>query len=304
MIQNNATRVDQKSTNLFFIILSFAIIYIVWGATYMFVAYAVEEIPPFLMAGMRYTTAAVLMFLLSYFFGQITRLSKEKIINALIAGVLFLGVGTGGVAWALQFVDSGLTALIISGEPLVIVLMMWSINKKRPSLQSFVGVFLGILGIYLLVSQREIIVDPKQWLGIGAIFVSICTWGYGTIFVNKKKLPESFMVSTGLQMLSGGMATLIFSLIVEKWDINLFELKFQTYFAMGFLVLFGGIIVFTAFNYLLKQVTPDKVATGTYVNPVIALALGWLFRDELVTNQSIIAAGIILSGVFFINSNK
>ena len=286
------------------IVLCFAIIYFVWGATYLFVAWAVEEIPPFQMAGMRYLTAAFLMSLISLAFKQWRNLQRVEIWNALLAGFLFLGIGTGGVAWALQFVDTGLTALVISAEPLVIVLMMWGLDKQRPTKKTFIGVGLGILGVFLLVSQERIMMDPQQWTGLLAIFISITTWGYATIYVSRSKLPSSFMVSTALQMVSGGAATLIVSIFFETWIWDFYQLKTQTWISMAFLVILGGIVVFTAFNYLLKKVSPAKVATSTYVNPVIALVLGWWLRDELVSNQSILAAGIILSGVFFINSSK
>ncbi len=295
---------QSSAGSLFYIIISFLLIYFVWGATYLFVAFVVDEIPPFLASGFRYLIAAMIVFALAALFRQFQGVTRDQVKNALFAGVLFLGVGTGGVAWALQYVDTGFTSLIISSQPLVIVFMMWWFNGKRPPISSFIGSGIGIIGVFLLISQKEIVVDTTQWLGIITIFGCILTWGYATIYVSKADLPKSQMVNIGLQMLSGGTATFIFSLVVgEEWvDVN--QLTNRAILSMGFLIVFGGIIVFTAFNYLLRNVTPDKVATSTYVNPIVAMVLGWWFRDEIITLQSVVAAVVILTGVFFINSGK
>ena len=296
---------QQKTpSSLPLIIVSFAIVYLVWGAAYLFVAFAVEEIPPFLMAGSRFLIATALTFLILLVTRKVQRPTQDQIKNAAFAGVLFLGLGTGGVAWALQFLDTGFAALFISGEPLVIVFMMWLVNKTRPPSKTFIGVFLGIFGVFLLVSQREIVSGPQDWKGLMAIIVSMLSWGYGTIFVSNADLPRPQILNSAIQMLAGGFVLIVISKIVGEPNADWFNLKAMTWFAFGFLVIFGGIIVFTAFNYLLQHVTPDKVATSTYINPLIALVLGWWLRDEILTFQSLIAAVILLSGVFFINSSK
>ena len=286
------------------IILSFVIIYIVWGSTYLFVAFAVEEIPPFKMAGIRFTIAAMLMFLMAAILGKLTAVTFQQFRNAAVAGMMFLGVGTGGTAWALQYIDSGLTSLIISTEPLIIVLMMWAMLNKQPSVKAFLGIGLGLLGAYLLVAQDQIFVGQEDWFAVLAIGVSITTWGYATIFVSRADLPNTQMVNTGIQLGAGAAVLWIASWITQEPPINLNQISWRAWGSLGFLIIFGSIIVFSAFNFLLKQVSPAKVATSTYVNPVIALLLGWWLRDELVTNQSILAAVILLSGVFLINSDK
>ena len=297
-------KITEAKGSLPLIILSFAIVYIVWGAAYLFVLFAVEEIPPFLMAGSRFLVATALTLLVIAITRKFQLPTKIQTQNALFAGMLFLGLGTGGVAWALQFLDSGFAALFIAGEPLVIVFMMWGFNQKRPPLKSFLGVFLGMLGVYLLVSQQETVSGAQDWKGILAIIISMLSWGYATIFVSRGDLPKSQMMTSALQMLAGGILLLIFSKIVGEPSVDWFKLSAKTWFSLGFLVLFGGIIVFTAFNYLLKTVSPDKVATSAYVNPIIALFLGWWLNNEVLTFQSLIAAFILLLGVFFINTSK
>lgn len=293
-----------SKNSLFLIILSFAAVYIIWGATYLFVAVTVESIPPYLMSALRYITASLLLFGLAGVLRKYQNISSAQLKNALLAGFLFVGCGTGAVAWALQFVDSGFTALIISGEPLVVVLMMWAIDQKRPATPSFVGVFLGMLGMYLLVGQEELVAKPEQWKGILAIFFSMIAWGFGSIFVSKADLPKPQMANSAIQMLAGGGSLFICSLFIE----NPLTFPYQTvpmkaWIALSLLSVFGSVVAFSAFNYLLSKVSPEKVATSTYVNPIIALILGWWFRDELVTIQSIVAICVMFTGVFFINSS-
>ncbi len=169
---------------------------------------------------------------------------------------------------------------------------------------SVVGVALGFIGIYLLVSQKEIIQQEGSLLGMFLIFLAMLSWGYGSLFVAKARLPKNYFVNTGYQMVTGGGMMLLFSLIIgEEWTSPL-AWSGKVQLSMLLLVIFGSIVAFTAFNYLLQTVSPEKVATSTYVNPIIALILGWYFLDEQITLQSVIAAIILLTGVYFINTKK
>ncbi len=292
-----------KDNSLFLIILSFAAVYIIWGSTYLFIAYTVESLPPFIMSTIRFSLASLLLFCLTILLRKYQSVTKKQLRNAVFAGILFLGLGTGGVAWALQFVDSGFTALVISGQPLIVVLMMWAIDQKRPATQSFGGIFLGMLGMYLLVSQKELMTGPEQWKGVMVIFFSMIAWGFGSIFVSKSDLPKPQMVNNAIQMISGAATLFIFSLFLENsLSFDFTAVPSTAWLALSYLIVFGAAVAFSAFNYLLTKVSPEKVATSTYVNPIIALALGWHFRDELVTGQSILAVCIMFTGVFFINS--
>jgi len=292
-----------KDNSLILIILSFAAVYIIWGSTYLFIAYTVEALPPFLMSTIRFILASSLLFGLTAVLRKYQTITKKQWKNAIFAGVLFIGLGTGGVAWALQFVDSGFTALVISGQPLLVVLMMWAIDKKRPATQSFGGIFLGMFGMYLLVSQKELVAQPEQWIGILAIFFSMTAWGFGSIFVSKADLPKPQMANNAIQMISGGITLFFFSSFIESpFDFDFEAVPLSAWLALSYLIVFGAVVAFSAFNYLLTKVSPEKVATSTYINPIIALTLGWYFRDELVTTQSIIAVVVMFTGVFFINS--
>ena len=280
---------------------SFFTIYVVWGSTYLLLAMVIEEIPPFLTAGMRFSVAALILFVLTISTGHFNKLSRKKLFNTAFTGLLMLGIGSGVTTWVLQFLDSGFTALLISAQPLIIVFMMWVADNKRPPAQTFLGVALGMIGVYLLVNQDEIVATSEQWLAILALFGCMLTWGFGSIYIGKAEMPKSFLQTTTLQFLTGALFTVLISVTTEDLAIDWSLISNTVWYCLALLTIFGSVLAFLAFNFLLKNVTPDKVSTATYVNPVIALFLGWWFRDELVTTQSIMATLIMLSGVVLIN---
>ena len=286
------------------IVLAFFSIYVIWGSTYMLNKVAVAELPPLFLASIRFTSAGALIFIISKLMGKSLAITRKQFINAFIVGVLFLSFGNGVIVWALKFVDSGFTALEISAQPLVVLLLMWLLQGKKIKPMSFVGVGFGILGIFLLVSQQQIISKENSLLGMLMIFACMLSWAYGSLFVGKADLPKNFFVNTGYQMFTAGITLALASMLFgEEW-IAPNNWGNPVKWSMVLLIIFGSIVAFTSFNYLLKTVSPDKVATSTYVNPIIALILGWYILDEQITLQSIIAAAVLLTGVYFINTSR
>lgn len=293
-----------KSQNALIIVLAFFAIYVIWGSTYLMNKIAVHELPPFMLASVRFTIAGILIFLLCKIMGIPLTITKKQLLNSIIAGFLFLAFGNGFVVWALKYVDSGFAALEIAAQPLVILLLMRVLEGKRIQTMSVVGVIIGILGIYLLVSQNQVISQENSVLGMVMIFFCMVSWAYGSLFVAKADLPKNYFVNTGFQMFTAGIILMVGSLLIgETWTFPT-TWSSQVQYAMLFLIVLGSIVAFTAFNYLLKVVSPEKVATSTYVNPIIALLLGWFFLDEQITTQSTIAAIVLLTGVYFINTRK
>ena len=189
-------------------------------------------------------------------------------------------------------------------RPLVILLMMWLLQGKKIQPMSMVGVGLGILGMYLLINQSTIVQEENAFAGILMIFSAMLAWGYGSLFVGRADLPPNYFVNTGYQMVTGGVILCLMSLAFNEPWLPLEHWRGDTLWSMFLLVLFGSIVAFTSFNYLLKVVSPEKVATNTYVNPIVAMFLGWYFLDEAISAQSVLAAVILLTGVYFINSKK
>ncbi len=286
------------------ILLAFFAIYVIWGSTYLLNKIAVTELPAFMLAGLRFFIAGLLLFGLAKAFGIPLAITKKQLVNSIIAGFLFLTFGNGVVVWALKFVDSGFAALEISAQPLVVLLLMRLLQGKKIQAMSLVGVALGIIGIYLLVSQKQVIAQEGALLGMVLIFFCMVSWAYGSLFVGKAELPLHYLVNTGYQMLTGGISMLLISLFLgEPWSSPT-TWSTPALWSMALLILLGSVVAFTAFNYLLREVSPEKVATSTYVNPIIAMLLGWYFLGEHISLQSIVAAIVLLTGVYFINTKK
>ncbi len=293
-----------KPQNKIIIVFAFFAIYVIWGSTYLLNKIAVAELPAFMLASIRFIISGLLIFGIAKLMKISLRISKKQLLNTAIAGFLFLTFGNGVVVWALKYVDSGFAALEISAQPLVIFIMMRLLQGKKIQSMSMIGVFLGMLGIYLLVSQNHIIMHEKSALSIGLIFACMVSWAYASLFVGNADLPSNYFINTGYQMLCGGIMLLMVSLFLGETWVSPSDWSEPVIGSMLMLILFGSIVAFTSFNYLLKTVSPEKVATSTYVNPIIAMVLGWYILNEKITTQSIIAAVILLTGVYFINSKK
>nr|WP_297788747.1 EamA family transporter [uncultured Allomuricauda sp.] len=293
-----------KSSNSALVILAFFAIYVIWGSTYLLNKIAVLELEPFMLASFRFTLAGLCIFLLAKIMGISLRISQKQLFNTILAGILFLSFGNGLVVWALRYVDTGFAALEISSQPLIILIMMRILQGKKIQPMSVVGVVFGVIGIYLLVSQKQIIAQKESIVGMIMIFFCMLCWAYASLFVAKADLPTNYFVNTGYQMFFAGIILSLMSLgFGEEWTSPL-SWSGEVQIAMLLLIFFGSIVAFTSFNYLLKAVSPEKVATSTYVNPIVALLLGWYFLDEQITLQSVIAAAILLTGVYFINTKK
>ncbi len=284
--------------------LSFVIVYVVWGTTYLANSWGVDIIPPFMFASVRFLVAGSVLLILSSFFHSI-KITKAQFKNLFFAGFLLFGIGNGVVTWALQYVDSGITALIIALEPLIVAMLLWSWKKQKPQISTWVGITLGIIGAMVLFGQPEFVSSWNWILGVIAIFTAMCTWAYISIWIPTADLPESVFVSAAFQMIIGGVILLCSSFGMQ--EIQNFEwstITDRAFWSWIYLMVFGSILAFSAFNFLLLKVSPTKVAASAYVHPVIALFLGYMLNGEFLSEQSLLAAGILLTGVVFINRGK
>ena len=281
------------------IIAAFFAIYVIWGSTYLLNKIAVTDISPLFLSSSRFIFSGLIIFSIAKLLKIPLVITKRQLLNNTLAGVLFLVYGNGVFVWALKYVDSGFAALIAATQPLFVIFLMRILHGNKIQFKSMIGVVLGIIGMYLLVSQDELILTKDSIIGIIMIFTCVLSWSYASIFVSKADLPSSFFVSTGYQMLAAGVMLIIGSLAVgETWlSPSLWSVEAQ--WSMVLLILFGSIVAFSAFNYLLKVVSTEKVSTSAYVNPVIALLLGWYVLDEHISMQSIVAAFILLTAVSY-----
>jgi drug/metabolite transporter (DMT)-like permease len=294
----------QNRSDFPLIVGAFFAIYVIWGSTYLLNKVAVAQLPPFMLAGVRFVVAGLLIFGIARLMGKTLKVTRKQFLNSLFAGFLFLSFGNGVVVWALKFVDSNFAALETAAQPLVILFMMWILQGKKIQPMSMVGILLGMVGMYLLINQNTVMQQENGLYGVLMIFSAMLAWGYGSLFVGRADLPPNYFVNTGYQMLTGGVILGIMSLVFGEPWIPFADWTQPTLWSMVLLILFGSIVAFTSFNYLLKKVSPEKVATNTYVNPIVAMFLGWYFLKEPITLQSIAAAVILLTGVYFINTGK
>ena len=286
------------------IIASFFSIYVIWGSTYLFNKIAVAEIPPFFLAFIRFSLSGILIMTIAKLMKLPLKITQKQFINSTISGLLFLIFGNGVFVWALKYVDSSFGALMASTQPLFVLFLLRLIDGKKLQKKSIIGVILGLVGMTLLITQKEIATSNNSLLGIFMMLTAILSWSYGSVFVSKADLPKNFFVSTGYQMLIASILLIIASFSFGETHSLPLEWSTKVQGTVVFLILFGSIIAFTAFNYLLKVVSPEKVATSAYINPVIAMVLGWYVLDENLSIQSIVASFILLLGVYFINARK
>lgn len=290
----------ENSYDSWLIPLSFFIVYIVWGSTYLANAWAVEVVPPFLFAGCRFVIAGVLLLLLTRIYSPI-HYTSQQLFNSFYAGFMLFAVGNGLVVWALIYIDSGITSLIIAMQPLVVALMLWGIKKQRPNRTTWIGIVLGIIGMTILVGQPNFNGDANWLLGLAGILTAVLAWGYASIWLPDADLPPNVLQSSSFQMIFGGILMLIISsLWGESDNFQMEEINSRVIWSFLFLVIFGSILAFSAFNYLLKKVSPTKVVSSAYINPLVALFLGWWLNNENISMQSFLAIAFLLTGVVFI----
>jgi drug/metabolite transporter (DMT)-like permease len=287
------------------IILAFTITYFVWGSTYLANKWAIDTLPPFGMCGIRFLIAGALLYGLSFLQGEKTRPTRKQWINAGYMGFMFLTIGVGTVVWAQQWMDTSMAALLVSFQPLIVMLIMWGVFKNRPPGKAFLGAGISIVGMGLLIGQPQLLAGPKEIRALFAVLFAICVWALGMTLNPRLDMGKNNFRSTAMQMLVGGAVAMIFSTVIGEWSGWSAEaISMKSILSVSYLIVFGAIVAFSAFNYLMKTVSPEKAATSTYVNPVVAMLLGALLNNEAVTLQSVIAGAILITGVYFINSSR
>ncbi len=294
---------NRSGESTLLIVLAFLAIYFIWGSTYLAIWFVIQEVPPFLMAGLRFLAAGLLIYLPGKLLLGFPRPSREHWRNGFVLGTLFMTIGNGGLVWAEQYLPSGLTALILASQPLVVVFLLWGLYRVRPLLKTFLGIGLGLFGMVLLLGQDRFIGDERALWGLVALAVSLLGWAYGSVKVKHTPMPASNLQSASMQMICGGVGMLLISAVLgEPARMDWSAVGAKAIWSWVYLVVFGSIVAFSAFNYLLLRVSPEKVSTSTYVNPVVALLLGWALNAETISLQTAVAALVLLTGVFFINA--
>ena len=273
-------------------------VYVIWGSTYLAIAIAVQTLPPLFSAGLRFSFAGlVLLGFIAVRRGL--RVGREQLIGAAIVGLLLIVGGNGFVVLAERTVPSGLTALIIASVPLWIVIFR-RIAGDRIHVSTFIGVAVGFAGVAFLVVPRGSSGEVDGG-GLLLLFVATISWALGTFLSPRLRMPRDALLSTGIQQLAGGIVLVASGTAMgELAHLEPATWSTRSLLAMAYLVVFGSLVAFTAYGWLLQHASVSLVSTYAYVNPVVAVFLGALVLAEPITPSIVIGAAIIIAAVAFI----
>lgn len=279
------------------VLAAFFAIYFVWGSTFLAIRFAVETIPPLMTAGIRHTTAGLVLLAWAYARGFRFRTDYWK--GALVLGVLFFVIGHGTLHWAEQYVNSGLAALLIATEPLFILVIGSLLGTEHLNWKNGLGLFLGLLGVFLLTGRD---LDHRLVaVGLAAVLAGSVAWAVGVCVSPRLKLPDEPVARAALPVICGGILLLILAAVSgETGALHWSRVSRRSIAGLAYLIVFGSIVAFTAYMWLLQRTAPTLVATHTYVNPVVAILLGWLLASEPLTARLMVAATIILGAIVLI----
>lgn len=295
------------------LVTGFITIYLLWGSTYLGIKIAVETLPPFLMASARFLIAGFIAMAWIALTRGFKATRRQWIDNSIIGALLLLG-GNGLVSWSEQKIPSGIATLVVSLGPLFIVLLDWAVlffsrdksRGNRPTLATFLGVGLGIIGLVVLVGpslgKGGAQLDPWR---VGGLVLACFSWSLGSIYTRYARTPAEPFTAAAIQMLAGSVWLFMASLLMrEPAHFHFALVSGRSLIAWSYLIVAGSLIGFTTFVWLMKHSTPALVSTYAYVNPIVAVFLGWMFAGEAVGTRMFIAAAVIIAGVAIITAAK
>lgn len=281
---------------------AFGAVYVIWGSTYLAIKFALETIPPLLMAGFRHLLAGIVLYTFVRLTGGPKPLRIHWRSTAIIGTLLLLG-GNGGVCFAEKTVPSGLAALFVTTVPLWMVLLNWlRRDGVRPGIAEVVGVALGLFGVATLMGGLGVVPgEAVDLFGAGVLIVASLCWSWGSIYSRHAPLPKSPLLATAMEMLTGGVMLLIAGAIKgEGAEFVLTNVSGKSILALAYLTVFGSLVAFSAYVWLLQVSTPARVSTYAFVNPIVAVLLGYFLASEQLTARTLVATVVIVTAVLLI----
>jgi drug/metabolite transporter (DMT)-like permease len=286
------------------IVLAFGVIYIVWGSTYLAIKIAIQTIPPFWMAGARFLLAGSILYAFMRLRG--TPPLRKHWLAAAVVGALLLVGGNGSLVWAEQRVPSGLAAILLAMIPLWMVILD-SFRKNGPKLTLRVagGLVTGLAGVAILVGPARLWGSSRvDLLGTAVLIFSAFCWAVGSLYSRGAKLPPSPFLAAAMEMLTGGVMLMVLGLLTEHGQLHWRAISLRSIAGLFYLIAFGSLLGFTAYIWLLRVVSTSRVATYGYVNPVVAVFLGWALGGESISARELLATGVIIAAVALILSHR
>ena len=291
----------KPEANRLLVMFCFGAIYLIWGSTFLAIRYAVENLPALYVVSFRHMCAGSILLVWALKKGA--RPTWEQIRASAVIGFLFFLVGHGTLHWAEKFVPSGLAALLIAVEPIFVFVMssavarVWRLNGMLVA-----GILMGLGGVALLVRGSTTEGGSKLTVGVLAILIGAISWAAGIIYSRRSKLSGSPLLLSALSLLSGAVMLFLVGTALGEWKgLTLARVGTRGWISIVYLIVFGSVITFTAYNWLLEHFSPTLVATHTYVNPVVAVLLGWVYGGEALTAQVGVAAAMVIAAVVLVD---
>ena len=284
------------------LVLGFLVIYVVWGSTYLAIRWGVETIPPFIMGAVRFLLAGGMMYAYSRWRGAKAPTMREWRASAIV-GALLLFIGNGAVSWSEQRVSSGMTSLLVATVPLWLVLCEVA-QGKRPGLIKWLGVAFGLVGVGLLVLPADGHISSAAVEPVGAIVLALgsLSWTIGSLYSRTAPLAKPAALAISMQMLVGGAMLLVLSIVSgELAHVNRDAVSMASVYSLLYLIVFGSLIGFSTYMWLLTVASPTAVGTYAYVNPLVAVLLGVAFAGERIPPQAFLAMLVIVGGVAMVS---
>jgi drug/metabolite transporter (DMT)-like permease len=292
---------DRARLNRAAVIFAFLSIYFIWGSTYLAIRYAVETIPPLYAVGIRHLIAGAV--LLAWCLAKRLRPTWAQIRASMVIGFFFFLIGHGTLHWAEKTVPSGFASLIIASEPLWVFLLTAAAARQwRLNFTLLAGIFLGFGGVGLLMGRSALNSGPGVFAGSLAILIGAVSWSVGIVYSRRSHLSGHPLLLSALSLLAGSVQLLVAATLTREYrGFSFAAVTLRSWLALGYLILFGSIVAFTAYNWLLEHYSPTLVATHTYVNPIVAVFFGWLFAGETVTLNILLSTAMVIGAVMLVD---
>jgi len=280
--------------------LAFFAIYIIWGSTYLAIRYAVETIPPLYTAGFRHLVAGSILLLWCAW--KKLRPTREQLRASVIIGALFFLGGHGALHWAEQRISSGLASLLIATEPIFVFALAAAEKRWHMNARLLAGIALGLGGVALLFGKNSLMAGPGMVTAAVVTLLGALSWAVGIVYSRKSHLSGHPLLLSALSLISGSLLLLVAGTIAgEGRRFHFAAVSLRSWMALAYLILFGSVIAFTAYNWLLEHYSPTLVATHTYINPIVAVLLGWLLAGEHVTLNVLMAGAMVIGAVVLVD---
>jgi drug/metabolite transporter (DMT)-like permease len=290
-----------NNRNVYGAYIALAAVCLIWGTTYLALRIAVLHFPPFLFTVIRQVTAGALLLVFMVTIAKAALPSKKLLIHQAIGGFFLISMGNGLVAWAEMHIPSGVAAIICSLMPVVVIMINVAISRdEKPTVPIILGLVIGLLGIVLIFSEHIAqFSNTKYIIGIVITFAAVISWAGGSIWIKKRNVESNPFVNAGLQMFFGGLWLIPFSLVFD--DLSTIIWSDEAVYSLLYLIVIGSLVAYVSYSYALRKLPMTIVSLYAYVNPLVAVLLGWVVLDEKLNGRIIIAIILTIAGIYIVN---